>query len=208
MGPSPGALLTPRYASAVAYSVEVHASQFRKGTTVPYASHLLACSSLVLEAGGDEDLAIAALLHDAAEDHGGEQRLADIEDRFGTRVADIVRDCSDSLAPEGLEKRDWETRKHEHLARLRSVSDDALTVWAADKVHNARAIVTDLLMAGEEAMVRFHASPERILWYYEENLALLEGRQVSDVLLVPLRVAVGQMRQLLRGVLESPEREA
>jgi len=209
MGPPPRAVLTSRYASAVAYAVRVHATQFRKGTTVPYASHLLGCSALVLEAGGDEDLAIAALLHDAAEDHGGEQRLADIEERFGVRVAGIVRDCSDSLAPEGMEKRDWETRKREHLARIRSVSGDTLTVWAADKVHNARAIVTDLLAGGDVgAMSRFHAPPARILWYYEENLALIEAGQVSDLLVVPLRLAVTQMRQLLQEVLESPEREA
>jgi (p)ppGpp synthase/HD superfamily hydrolase len=208
MPSSPRRVLTPRYALAVAYAVEVHAGQVRKGTTVPYASHLLASSSLVLEAGGDEDLAIAALLHDAAEDHGGERRLAEIQERFGERVAGIVRDCSDSLAPEGEEKRDWETRKLEHLAHLRSVSLDALTVWTADKVHNARAIVTDLLTSGDVAMTRFHAPPERVLWYYEENLAMVEDRQVSEAIVVPLRVAVAMMRQLLQGQPESPEREA
>ena len=199
MPPSADGVLTPRYDVAVAYALRVHAAQARKGTAVPYAAHLLAASSLVLEAGGDEDLAIAALLHDAAEDHGGEERLADIEDRFGARVARIVRDCSDSLDDEGAEKRDWETRKREHLVLLRKAPADSLTVWTADKVHNARAIVTDLMVSGPVAMQRFHAAPERIEWYYEENLALAVRAQVSAVLVTPLTVAVEQMRSLLAG---------
>jgi (p)ppGpp synthase/HD superfamily hydrolase len=187
-------VLTQRYADAVAYACEVHARQFRKGTTVPYAAHLIGVSSLVLEAGADEDVAIAALLHDAAEDHGGEDRLADIGRRFGARVAGIVRDCSDSLEPEGEAKDDWETRKHEHLARLADASADTLVVWMADKVHNGRAIVTDLEAHGPVVLSRFHAPPDRILWYYEANLALAEDRRVSDALLVPLRAAVARLR--------------
>ncbi len=99
MDVTPATMLTRRYADAVGYACEVHARQVRKGTRVPYVAHLIGVSSLVLEAGADEDLAIAALLHDAAEDHGGEARLADIEGRFGARVAGVVRDCSDSLEP-------------------------------------------------------------------------------------------------------------
>ena len=141
-------MLTRRYADAVGYACEAHAQQARKGTRVPYAAHVIGVSSLVLEAGGDEDLAIAALLHDAAEDHGGEGRLADIDRRFGARVAGIVRACSDSLEPEGAEKDDWETRKRHHLGLLADASDDTMVVWMADKVHNGRAIVTDLESSG------------------------------------------------------------
>lgn len=194
MDATPTAVLTRRYADAVGYACEVHARQLRKGTCVPYAAHLIGVSSLVLEAGADEDIAIAALLHDAAEDHGGESRLADVERRFGARVAAIVRDCSDSLSAEGEEKDDWETRKHEHLARLAHVSDDTLLVWMADKVHNGRAIVTDLEANGSEVLSRFHAAPDRILWYYEANLALAEDRHVPDAILVPLRDAVARLR--------------
>ena len=189
-------VLTPRYADAVRYACDVHSQQVRKGTQVPYVAHLIGVSSLVLEAGADEDLAIAALLHDAAEDHGGESRLDDIEQRFGTRVAAIVRDCSDSLVPDGAAKDDWETRKRDHLARLVDVPDDSLLVWMADKVHNGRAIVTDLEANGSEVMTRFHAAPDRILWYYEANLVLAEDRAVPAALLVPLRDAVTRMRAL------------
>jgi len=195
----PATVLTARYADAVTYAAQVHARQARKGTRVPYLAHLLGVSSLALEAGADEDLAIAALLHDAAEDHGGHARLADIEQRFGSRVADVVRDCSDSLEPEGGGKEDWETRKREHLARLADAADDTLLVWMADKVHNGRAIVIDVETSGIAAMERFHAPPDRILWYYESNLGLAERRGVTDALLVPLRDAVAQLRGVLAG---------
>lgn len=195
----PGTVLSVRYADAVAYASHVHGRQARKGTQVPYVAHLLGVSSLALEAGADEDLAIAALLHDAAEDHGGEERLTDIEQRYGVRVAGVVRDCSDSLEPEGDRKEDWETRKRAHLARLDEASDDTLLVWMADKVHNGRAIVTDVEARGVEVMARFRASPDLILWYYESNLALAERRAVPEALLIPLRDTVAQLRRMLVG---------
>ena len=199
MADRPAVVLTPRYADAVAYAAAVHAAQSRKGTSIPYVAHLLGVSSLVLEAGGDEDLAIAALLHDSAEDHGGEARLADIESRFGARVAGVVRACSDSLEAEGAGKQDWETRKRHHLAQLADAPDDALLVWAADKVHNGRAIVTDLDVVGPQAMARFHAAPDRVLWYYGANLELLSARGVPAALLIPLRSVVDRMTVLLSG---------
>jgi (p)ppGpp synthase/HD superfamily hydrolase len=192
-------VVTESYSSAVAYAAHVHAAQLRTGTNTPYISHLLGVSSLVLEAGGDEDLAIAALLHDAAEDHGGEERLADIAERFGDRVALVVRECSDSLLTEGQEKPDWETRKHAHLARLESASDDTLVVWAADKVHNARSLVTDVQINGPGELTKFHAPADRILWYYRENLRLVERGQVPELLRVPLRIAVAQLADFVGG---------
>lgn len=197
MQPGPSVALTSRYADAVAYAADVHRQQGRKGTTVPYVAHLLGVSSLVLEAGGDEDLAIAGLLHDAAEDHGGEARLADIEARFGGRVARVVRLCSDSLTEDGDAKAEWETRKREHVSSLRSAPDEVLLVWTADKVHNGRAIVTDLQVSGPAAMSRFHAAPDRVLWYYEENLGLAEQHHVPAALVLPLRTVVAQLRELL-----------
>ena len=197
MSDRPSVVLSARYADAVRYAAEVHADQPRKGTSVPYVAHLLGVSALVLEAGGDEELAIAGLLHDAAEDHGGEGRLADIRSRFGPRVAAIVRACSDSLAAEGEAKEGWEARKREHLVRLAVAPDDVLLVWAADKVHNGRAIVTDLESSGPSAMTRFHAAPDRVLWYYRANLDLLAGRGIPDALLVPLRSTVARLGDLL-----------
>lgn len=194
---TPRTVLGERFAQAVAYASAVHAAQDRKGTGVPYVAHLLGVASLVLEAGGDEDLAIAGLLHDAAEDHGGEERLADIAARFGTRVADIVRGCSDSLADEGVEKESWEERKRAHLARLVDASDDVLVVWTADKVHNGRAIITDLAVEGPRAMDRFHAPPDRILWYYTSNLVLVEDRDVPAVLRAALTAVVQELTRRL-----------
>ena len=186
------------FADAVRYACGVHAQQARKGTDIPYAAHLLAVASLVLEAGGDEDLAIAALLHDAAEDHGGEERLADIEARFGPRVAGIVRACSDSLEPEGADKRDWESRKRDHLAHLARADDDTLLVWFADKAHNARSIVTDLDALGPAAMAKFNAAPDRILWYYRANAELAADRGVPDALVVPLQSSIAAMEEFIR----------
>jgi (p)ppGpp synthase/HD superfamily hydrolase len=196
--------VSPLFVDAVAYAADVHADQARKrpdgpgaGPAIPYLAHLLGVASLVLEAGGDEELAIAGLLHDAAEDHGGWQRLADIRRRFGDRVAQVVEDCSDSLEPEDAEKDAWEERKRAHLARLAHVGDDSLTVWAADKVHNGRAIVADLAVEGPTAMTRFHAAPDRVLWYYRENLALLQEREADPRLVMPLAAIVGDLGTLL-----------
>jgi (p)ppGpp synthase/HD superfamily hydrolase len=192
-------VLGDRYVDAVAYAASVHAAQHRKGSNVPYLAHLLGVSSLVLEAGGDEDQAVAALLHDAAEDHGGEAQLIEIEDRFGARVAGVVRECSDSLLPESALKPDWETRKREHLARLPFASDDTLMVWTADKVHNTRALATDVAVYGLQFLSQFHAPPHRMLWYYRTNLALAEDRNVSEALVVPLRHAVTALARLVEG---------
>lgn len=191
------AVLTGRYSDAVSYAIAVHATQHRRGTDIPYAAHLLGVSSLVLEAGGDEDLAIAGLLHDAAEDHGGEARLADIASRFGDRVALVVRECSDSLTAIDERKQDWESRKRDHLARLVVASQDSLTVWAADKVHNARALFADIERNGVAELAKFHAPPDRVLWYYRANLSLLERADVTSALLVPLRDAVRGLGRLI-----------
>ena len=204
MGAGTAPRLTGRLADALGYALDVHAGQTRKQPVqvrdvpaIPYVAHLLGVASLVLEAGGDEDLAIAGLLHDTAEDHGGVARLDDIERHFGARVARVVADCSDSLAPDGVEKEPWEVRKARHLARLAHVEADSLVVWAADKVHNGRAIVTDVAVEGLTAMTRFHASPDRVLWYYRENLELLTRRGVTPRLVLPLTSIVDDLAAAL-----------
>ena len=195
--------LTERFAEAVRYAAIVHATQVRKGTDVPYIGHLLGVASLVLDAGGEEDHAIAALLHDAAEDHDGEARLADIRARFGDRVTRIVEECSDSLTEEPEGKEEWKVRKQEHLGRLESAGRDALIVVAADKVHNARAIVTDLQTLGpDRAFRRFKGTPQQVLWYYEENLriAMDPRNELPPALTAPLLAAVDQMRTHIAAV--------
>lgn len=194
---APAVVLGDRYADAVRYATAVHAAQSRKGTAVPYAAHLLGVSAIVLEAGGDEDQAIAGLLHDAAEDHGGRDRLADIEARFGARVAAIVDACSDSLEAEGAPKAGWEERKRAHLERLREADPDALLVWGADKVHNARAIVTDVDAHGPGVLGRFSAPPDRLLWYYAANLELLADAGLPSELVVTLRSVVTALAERL-----------
>jgi (p)ppGpp synthase/HD superfamily hydrolase len=157
--------LSSRFQDALVYATQVHADQVRKGTPIPYVSHILIVTGLVLENGGDEDEAIAALLHDAAEDQGGEARLADIRTRFGDRVADIVRGCSDTTT---RPKPSWEGRKRRYLEHLPSASASERLVSAADKLANARAILGDYREMGEAVWTRFNASRDQILWYYRE----------------------------------------
>ena len=147
---SPGAtVLTDRFTRAVDYAREVHAGDTRKGTTIPYLSHLLAVAALVLEHGGSEDQTIAALLHDAAEDHGGHAQLARIRTAFGDHVAALVEACSDSLVDEAAAKEDWWSRKVGYLRRLRGEDPEAAVVSGADKLHNARAVLGDYRELGE-----------------------------------------------------------
>jgi (p)ppGpp synthase/HD superfamily hydrolase len=162
--------LTERFDRAVLYALHVHGGQVRKGTTVPYAAHLLAVAATVLEYGGDEDLAIAALLHDAAEDQGGIRRLNDIRNRFGDRIASIVKSCSDGLVDvsAGGVKEDWRKRKERYLAHLAGYDKDTLLVSLSDKVHNARSIVRDLRKSdvGRTVWNRFGRGKDDQVWYY------------------------------------------
>lgn len=158
-----GGTLGPRFSAALAYASELHGEQIRKGTTVPYIAHLLAVAALVIEAGADEDTAIAALLHDAVEDQGGRPTLERIRARFGQTVADIVESCSDAdVTP----KPPWRERKEAYLAAITHKSEAALLVSLADKVHNAGAILDDYQRVGEEVWSRFTGGRDGTLWYY------------------------------------------
>jgi (p)ppGpp synthase/HD superfamily hydrolase len=139
-------ILTERFDRALLYATHVHGGQTRKGTSTPYVAHLLAVAATVLEYGGTEDQAIAALLHDAVEDQGGQARLSDIRNRFGDRVADIVCACSDSVldSAAGERKQDWCTRKTRYIDHLKAMDQDTLLVSLSDKVHNSRSILRDL----------------------------------------------------------------
>jgi (p)ppGpp synthase/HD superfamily hydrolase len=156
--------LTERFIDAVRYAAHVHASQNRKGTETPYVSHLLAVASFVLDDGGDEDEAIAALLHDAAEDHGGRTRLDDIRTRFGDKVAHIVEHCTDSWTKP---KEKWPVRKAAYVEHAKALDAAALRVSAADKVHNGYAILRDLRTIGEKVWERFNAKSDDIIAYYD-----------------------------------------
>src|ERR1051326_7769919 len=165
-------VLTDRFDRALRYATHVHGGQVRKGTSIPYIAHLLAVAATVLEYDGSEDMAIAALLHDAVEDQGGEPRLSDIRNRFGDRVADIVRSCSDTVvnSSSGQKKEDWRTRKTLYIHHLSLVDHDTLLVSLSDKVHNARSILRDLRKPeiGASIWDRFDKSKKDTLWYYRE----------------------------------------
>jgi len=188
--------LTTRYTDAVTYAAQLHAEQTRKSTTIPYISHLLGVSSLVLEAGGNEDMAIAALLHDGPEDQGGQATLDEIRTMFGDRVAHIVEGCTDSLAEDPDNKLPWKQRKLDYLDHLKHADRETQTVSIADKLHNARAIVTDLRIQGPSTWDRFNSSREEILWYYQEILAIALESDVPDFLKVNLTEAVETMRTI------------
>ena len=155
--------LTERFERALQYAARLHSGQFRKGSGVPYVSHLLAVAAIVMENDGDEDSCVAALLHDAAEDQGGRETLEEIRVLFGETVADIVADCTDSwIHP----KPPWRGRKEEYVAKLADKPADSLLVSLADKLHNARAILMDCRSHGDDLWQRFQAGKEGVLWYY------------------------------------------
>ncbi|RVT95812.1 HD domain-containing protein [Rhodovarius crocodyli] len=184
----------PRWASladATALAMRLHAEQTRKGTSIPYIAHLMSVSALVLEHGGDEEQAIAGLLHDAIEDCGIHCEAV-IEAQFGSRVASIVRACTDA---DTLPKPPWRARKEAYLAHLEHAGADALLVSACDKLHNARSIVDDLHEHGPSMMSRFNAGLEGTLWYYRA-LATAFSRLIPGRLAQELDREVGRMEQL------------
>jgi GTP pyrophosphokinase len=163
-------LLTERFDAALHYATRHHARQLRKGTPVPYAAHLLAVASLVLEMHGDEDEAIAGLLHDVVEDGGGSRALGEIEARFGPAVAAIVLANSDSV-DEGQAKGAWFDRKRAYVESLPAKSPAALRVSLADKVHNARAILIDYRTHGDALWARFQQGQGIATRIYYRELA-------------------------------------
>ena len=177
------------------YAAQLHAGQVRKGSGTPYIAHLLAVTSLVLECGGDEDEAIGALLHDAAEDQGGEATLAEIRRRFGPAVAEIVEGCSDTMA---TPKPPWRARKEAFLARLPHASPSARLVSTADKLHNARTILADLRTVGDAVWDRFQGGKEGTLWYHRSLVEILRG-DGSDPLAEELDRVVSEIERLARG---------
>ena len=169
-------LLTERFDDALRYATAHHARQLRKGTPIPYAAHLLAVASLVLEMQGDEDEAIGGLLHDVVEDGGGPQALEHIEQTFGPRVAAIVRANSDSLTGES-EKAPWHERKHTYVAAFPHKSPAALRVSLADKLHNARSILSDYRIHGDALWARFGQGKGLATRVYYRELAAAFERE-------------------------------
>jgi hypothetical protein len=171
--------LTSKFDDALQFASQLHREQARKNTQIPYISHPLAVASLVLEHGGTETQAIAALLHDVVEDCGGYDLLTAIEQRFGKEVAEIVCACSDSFTTGP--KPEWKERRKSHLKHLREAKDSVMLVTAADKLHNLTSILHDLRREGQEFWDRFNAGPDQQMWYYEAMIQMLKERLHNPV---------------------------
>lgn len=182
-----------KFEEALIYASQVHAVQRRKGTGIPYITHLLAVTAIVGENGGTEDEAVAALLHDAPEDQGGEERLEDIRARFGDEVAEIVAGCSDTFE---TPKPEWKERKERYIAHVRGASNSVRLVSAADKLHNARSVLSDYRKLGGTLWERFNGGREGTLWYYGALVEAFRETGTNPSIVGELDRVVGQLKRL------------
>jgi len=187
--------LGPRFLRAFRFAAEKHAKQTRKASTIPYIAHLMGVASLVLEAGGDEDLAIAALLHDVVEDCGGMPMLKEVRRRFGNRVAKVVDGCTDADTDP---KPPWRARKEKYIARLKREDADTRLISAADKLNNVRSILSDYRAIGESVWSRFNGGREGTLWYYRTLLDVFLRHQPNRITR-DLELAVNELDALAAG---------
>jgi GTP pyrophosphokinase len=190
-------ILTQRFHDALGYAMELHGTQVRKGTTIPYLAHLLAVASLVIEHGSTEDEAIAALLHDAIEDQGGAPTREEIRRRFGDPVVAIVDGCTDA---EVVPKPPWRQRKEAYIAHLQQAPPAVQLVSIADKLHNARAILADYRTLGETLWARFNGGREGTLWYYRTLLQVFREVGTAPAAFIDeLDRVLGQLESFIRG---------
>jgi GTP pyrophosphokinase len=184
--------LGPRFRRAFLFAADKHDGQTRKRSTIPYIAHLMGVASLVLEFAGDEDLAIAALLHDVVEDCGGAPMLAEVRRRFGSRVAKVVDGCTDS---DSTPKPPWRERKETYLRHLKTADADTRLVSAADKLNNVRSILSDYRAVGESIWARFNGGREGTLWYYraliDEFLRRKPSRLIRELELAVCELEAG-----------------
>ena len=185
-------LLSDRFVSAFSKAFTLHKDQKRKASQTPYIAHLMSVAALVLENGGSDDQAIAALLHDAVEDAGGLETLEEIRVEFGDSVAELVDGCTDSYTHP---KADWEPRKMAYLDKLRNAPDEILLISLADKVHNARSILLDLHRSGVSTWDKFKGKKTGTLWYYQ-TLAKIFDNAPYPSLKNELRNLVDEMHTL------------
>ena len=194
--------LGPRLLRAFEFAAEKHKRQTRKASTIPYIAHLMGVASLVLEAGGDEDLAIAALLHDVVEDCGGAPMLKEVRRKFGPRVAKVVDGCTDA---DTIPKPPWRERKGKYINHLKKADADTRLVSAADKLNNVRSILSDYRAIGESVWSRFNGGRDGTLWYYrtlrDEFLRHKPNRITRE-----LELAVDELEALAEGKSTSRDR--
>jgi (p)ppGpp synthase/HD superfamily hydrolase len=192
-------VLSDQFKEAFDYAFTLHRSQIRKASNVPYLSHLMAVAALVLEDDGDEEEAIAALLHDAVEDQGGLQTLEQIRVRFGDRVAKIVEECSDTFSSP---KPPWRERKLNFLHSLSKANPSVLKVSLADKLHNLRSLLSGYCRDGEEIWKRFRGGKDGTLWYHHQLSKAFHQHVENDMLAEYDRVL-----NILEGMIEIEGRE-
>jgi (p)ppGpp synthase/HD superfamily hydrolase len=191
-------ILTQQYSAALVYCAEIHAGQRRKGGSTPYLAHLLSVSALVLEDGGDESEAIAALLHDSLEDQPDKTSREEIQRRFGERVLNLVVACTDTPPDyRGGPKPPWRERKERYLQHIRGGVGDALRIVLADKLHNVRTMLVDYRREGEDLWKKFNAGKAGQLWLYQSMLAAFEQNGVQGALFDELSRAVAELVQLV-----------
>jgi (p)ppGpp synthase/HD superfamily hydrolase len=192
--------LSGRFTSAVDYARHLHIER-RKGTQIPFMAHLLGVAALVMGENGQvdfpvtEEMVIAALLHDAVEDHGGEPRLRDIEHNFGAEVARMVEGLSDTLAEDASNKEPWEERKRKYLERLRTEPREVKLISAADKLYNARSILDDYRKIGPEIWKRFKRGRDQQLWYFDAVLKEFKASGTNRIV-EELQRVVDELREI------------
>ena len=183
--------LSGQFSKALVYAELKHHNQVRKGGDTPYLAHLLGVAALVIDDGGSEEQAIAALLHDCVEDAGGPPTLAEIRANFGADVARIVDECSDT---DQIPKPPWRERKQRYLDHLADVGEPTLLVSVADKLDNARSMLRDHRAHGAQLWQRFTVTdPADHLWYYRELLAAYRGRRLDSWMVDELARVVDEL---------------
>lgn len=193
--------LGPRFLRAFDFAAKKHSGQTRKASTIPYIAHVMGVASLVLEAGGDEDMAIAALLHDVVEDCGGMPILKEVRRKFGSRVAKIVDGCTDAYTEP---KPPWRDRKEKYIRRLKTEDAETRLVSAADKLNNVRSILSDYRSVGESVWLRFAGGRDGTLWYYRTLLDVFLRHKRNRITL-DFELAVNELESLAAGGLSSSQ---
>lgn len=188
---------SPLFHEALLFAVDIHKDDYRKGTTIPYVTHTMNVCSLVIADGGNEEEAIAALLHDALEDHPEKIKCEDIESRFGQKVLDIVEACTDT--PPGYAggpKVLWKDRKTAYLEKIGHADPDILRVSLANKLDNARSILADYRQIGEELWKRINTGKEEQLWYYRSVVKAFREAGVTGHMIDELDRVIGEIIHL------------
>ena len=189
-------MLSEKFIEAVSVANKSHKGHMRKGTNIPYISHLLAVASLVMESGGSEDEIIAALLHDAVEDGGGKPVLDKIKERFGQNIASIVDDCTETYEDP---KPPWKGRKDAYISHIKEGNPSVQLVSCADKLHNVRCILSDYRQVGEVLWDRFSASKEETLWFYQSMADVLCTSGKDLKVYADLDNAVKELEKTIKG---------